>query len=221
ATWDAAKQAARLRPDVNATPATWADFETCILNRFDELNAKARLLGEFKHIRQHSDIQAYASEFQIAYGLCSAEWGHESLLTHFIDSLRPDLQSEWKRLRDKPASMEETITELIRLEDVLNTARRASGGPRFGFGRRPDSARLNLMPAEDNPPKKDSPMWNSWCRKNFACFRCGSKAHRFADCVVKDKTASTSGNTRFRRDRRNDTGKRDRNNSQAKNGRSQ
>ncbi|KAI5308332.1 hypothetical protein KEM55_005982, partial [Ascosphaera atra] len=47
ATWDAAKQAARLRPDVNTTPATWADFETWILNRFDELNAKARLLGEF------------------------------------------------------------------------------------------------------------------------------------------------------------------------------
>ncbi|KAI5308980.1 hypothetical protein KEM55_004378 [Ascosphaera atra] len=190
--WEATKQAS----DTNAgmtQPRTWSDFAAWILSRFDELNAQTRLLADFKKIRQRTDIQTYATEFQIAYALSQAHWDEHSLRLHFIDSLKPALQLEWKRLRDKPTTFEEMLTELIRLEDVTAGAvqhRQGSQADRGSYavadaGDPMDLDTLNAVADEPRPPRKGTYGWSEWCRRHKACYECAAKDHRAADCTQR------------------------------------
>ncbi|KAI5295243.1 hypothetical protein KEM55_006277 [Ascosphaera atra] len=179
--WQSHADAHDANPEITI-PQTWDEFRNWLLNRFDELNAASRLLAEFKRIRQSTDVQPYWNEFHIAYNLCGAKWDRATLMVHFIDSLKPDLQIEWKRAGHNPYDHPDAVLrELIRLEDVLNTQHR--------FDSRPPRARpgLNALPApmtpSTRPPSRyQTRKWDAWCRDNDACYQCGAKGHRRADC---------------------------------------
>ncbi|KAI5293310.1 hypothetical protein KEM55_007177, partial [Ascosphaera atra] len=178
--WHSHSDAHEANPEIRI-PQTWGEFKEWLLNRFDELNANSRLLAEFKRIRQSADVQQYWNDFHIAYNLSGAKWDGDSLMTHFIDSLKPDLQIEWKRSghdpRDHPDSV---LRELIRLEYVLNTQHRfdnRTAKPRPGL----NAISPQLQPSRP-PPKYQRDKWQAWCKANNACYQCSAKGHTRATC---------------------------------------
>ncbi|KAI5307926.1 hypothetical protein KEM55_007036, partial [Ascosphaera atra] len=112
-------------------------------------------------------------------------------MTHLIDSLKPDLQVEWKRVgHDDTLEPDEILRELIRLEDVLNVQRRfdsRQNRPRPG---------LNALSASSQssrpPPKYQTNKWHQWCKDNNACFNCAAKGHRRSACQQPDDGKSKS-----------------------------
>lgn len=208
--WNAEAQLSEKNPHAYPMPVTWIGFEAWITERFRELNAEENRWERLTAIRQKSDIQSYVAEMDQAYFELGYELPEEARTQMVLHGLRPEIQAEWHMVQDKPRNLAGMVKVLTNIEQSVGTAKKSTGAKRKNHAPQhtdPDAMDLsaldgglsereveeiNAMISTPKAPRKDSWAWKPWCRRNKACFECGSKKHGAAKCPDRKKRTNGS-----------------------------
>lgn len=201
--WDTAWRNGQMPNAIEREPRTWEEFKQWIKDTYRvplENEQRWNLLKSVKLTK--AGFNKYVSDFQERRADYPGDIPDDLMKHMFLTGLgHSKLKERWEVHPSKPETLREIIPILRLLENQIKNGEAVRGGGGGGVRAAPqsppddhgDPMELGAIIAAPNPPKKNSPGWNGWCRKNRACFSCGSKKHRSAECDRR-KPARSDGN---------------------------
>jgi len=174
--------------------STWMGFEDKIKRVFGDIDEEHTAEHHLESIQQHGSATAYTAQFQQWSGRTS--WNEEALIHRYYVGLKDTIKDELARM-DRPDSLEELITQAIRIDNRHFERNREKKGHYVNHGYRKKQQKsywpqpMELDATEYGPGLSSTEMEKR--KQGRLCYTCGKPGHIARNCKQQGGRKKTWG----------------------------
>lgn len=182
------KWGARQRIDMRRLPDdprkinTLEQFFAYLMQYHSKWNEQDKIRKKYMKLRQRRSVSEYGQELLLLADLLEPRPSDKEVLERFKYGLQNQVREALAHTLNKPEGLEDFMQLCDEIDNSIYEYRTSKESKEHLYSM---SQQSGSKDEASNRPKKGTPEWNTWCRKDNRCLNCGKVGHRIAQCRSK------------------------------------